>query len=165
MKRRNKIILAALVCLSYIAIWRLLISYAVVAVGSYGDDFSQENANIIICLLGDRTTILPVINVYDTAKDGRYIDAAVSNALKCLEKRFDLNREEYISAMVKIILSKSTSHYSRVQLISALEDVTGKRYGYVMLGCENDKLTPDMKRRNEIALEKIKRWRMKDDEK
>jgi hypothetical protein len=159
MKRRNKVILAALICVSYFVIWRLLISYAIAGVRSYGDDMSQDTSELIICLLGDRTTILPVINVYDTSKDGRYIDAAVSMALTCLGNRFDLNSEEYVSRMVEIILKKRTSNYSRVQLISALEEVTGKRFGYVMYGCGDDELTPEMRKRNEEALKRIREWR------
>jgi hypothetical protein len=158
MKIRNKVILVALISVSYFAIWRLLINYAIVGVRSYGDDINQDNAEMIICLLGDRTTILPVINVYDTPKDGRYIDAAISDSLACLERRFDLRREEYVSRMVGIILKNSTSHYCRVHLISVLEDVTGRKFGYVMVGYDNDELTSEMKRQNEQALEKIRRW-------
>ncbi len=134
--------------------------FALSGIGAYGDEWSQFISGEIICHLGGRTTIMPVINVFDTRMDNRYIESDVASTLDCLVSRFGLKETSYLSRMVEIIQKPGTPNYNRVQLIDALEKATGEKFGYQMIGYSDNELTHEMKKTNKKALKRIRKWWM-----
>lgn len=158
MKKKNKLILPILLAIASYVIWRGMINYAVAGIGAYGNELKQDFSGQMICAVGDRTTILPVINVFDTSDDGRSIDSGVGKALRCLAKRYNLNKDMYVSKIVEIINSPETSDYCRVHLIEVLEMETGERFGFVYEGSPEKGKDAGIKKKNIRALKRINEW-------
>jgi hypothetical protein len=87
-------------------------------------DWVQEASASMVCAVGDSSTIIPMITAVRDAEDALDLEGK----LLCLNKRHSMNRDPYLTFIVKAVAGRSVNEENRWKLADTIEKITGRRF-------------------------------------